>query len=197
LAYQDSLPEDEYQSGQLALLDILHQVCRDQASLFYNHKNRYRDKQIVSPLFWLQHSPFKIRQEIIWSRPGSVTQNARMFLPCDERIFWLYKGDGFQFNDTTEIKSLSSIWKIGNEANKSHAVAFPIELPSRCIRSVTCPGELVIDPFLGSGTTMLAAEQLNRRCFGMEISPAYCAVILQRMTDAGCECELVEESVTA
>lgn len=46
----------------------------------------------------------------------------------------------------------------------------------------------VFDPFMGSGTTMLAAEQLGRKCYGVEISPKYCAVILQRMTDAGCTC---------
>lgn len=42
----------------------------------------------------------------------------------------------------------------------------------------------VYDPFLGSGTTMVAAQNLGRRCFGMEISGNYCAVILQRMSDA-------------
>jgi DNA modification methylase len=49
-----------------------------------------------------------------------------------------------------------------------------------------CPGEpqTIYDPFLGSGTTMIAAQNLGRRCFGIEISPAYCAVILQRFKDA-------------
>lgn len=42
----------------------------------------------------------------------------------------------------------------------------------------------IIDPFLGSGTTMVSAENLKRRCFGIEISENYCAVILQRMADA-------------
>jgi len=42
----------------------------------------------------------------------------------------------------------------------------------------------ILDPFLGSGTTLIAAENLGRRCFGIEISPAYCAVILQRFQDA-------------
>ena len=43
---------------------------------------------------------------------------------------------------------------------------------------------VVFDPFLGSGTTMVAAQNLSRKCYGLEISPAYCAVILQRMADA-------------
>ena len=44
--------------------------------------------------------------------------------------------------------------------------------------------QIIIDPFLGSGTTMVACQNLNRKCRGIEISPDYCAVILQRMTDA-------------
>ncbi len=61
---------------------------------------------------------------------------------------------------------------------------------ARPIRNHGAEGDIVYDPFLGSGTTMLAAERLGRRCFGLEISPKYCAVILQRMKDAGCKCSL-------
>ena len=75
--------------------------------------------------------------------------------------------------------------------NADHPAQYPIELAEAYIKSFRGG---VYDPFLGSGTTMLAAEQLNRRCYGMEISPAYCAVILQRMKDAGCRCELAEEA---
>lgn len=45
------------------------------------------------------------------------------------------------------------------------------------------PGETVFDPFLGSGTTIIAAEQTGRKCYGMEISPAYCDVIIRRWED--------------
>ena len=70
-----------------------------------------------------------------------------------------------------------------------HAAVYPVGLPEFAMKGW---GGDTYDPFLGSGTTMLAAEQLNRRCFGMEISPKYVAVILQRMKDAGCECSLAE-----
>lgn len=68
-----------------------------------------------------------------------------------------------------------------------HSAAFPVGLPSFFIKAFSDAGDIIYDPFLGSGTTMLAAEQLSRLCYGIEISPAYCAVILQRMTDAGME----------
>ncbi|KPL07988.1 hypothetical protein AMJ71_08570 [candidate division TA06 bacterium SM1_40] len=61
----------------------------------------------------------------------------------------------------------------------------PVELFARAIRNSSARGEIVCDPFLGSGTTMIASEQLDRRCYGMEIEPKYVAVTLQRMVDLG------------
>lgn len=61
-----------------------------------------------------------------------------------------------------------------------HAAAFPVGLPSFFIRAYSDEADAIFDPFLGSGTTLIAAEQLNRRCFGIEISPAYCDVIVTR-----------------
>lgn len=193
LAYDDSKPEEEYQTEQRAFLSAWHNLLNDNGSVFYNHKNRYREKQVVSPLAWLP-GPFKLRQEIIWRRPGSVTQNARMFPPCDERIYWLYKGDDFYFDDSTEIKTWSSVWDISPETNKKHAVAFPLELPMRPIRACSHAGDIIFDPFLGSGTTLIAAERTGRVCYGMEISAHYCDVILARWeAETGREAVRVEE----
>jgi DNA modification methylase len=61
-----------------------------------------------------------------------------------------------------------------------HAAAFPVGLPAFFIRAYTDPSDHVFDPFIGSGTTLIAAEQLDRVCFGTEISPAYCDVIVER-----------------
>ena len=56
----------------------------------------------------------------------------------------------------------------------------PVAVPSTAISLSSSTGDLVLDPFLGSGTTLIAAEQLGRKCYGMEISPAYCDVIVAR-----------------
>ena len=56
----------------------------------------------------------------------------------------------------------------------------PVELFARAINNSTTPDQIVLDPFLGSGTTLIACEQLDRICYGMEISPQYCEVICQR-----------------
>ena len=69
----------------------------------------------------------------------------------------------------------------------------PVRLVERAIRNSSRSGDIALDPFLGSGTTMVAADGLGRRCYGLEIEPKYVAVILQRMTDVGCECRLVDD----
>jgi len=71
-----------------------------------------------------------------------------------------------------------------------HSAAFPVGLPSFFIRAFSDEGDVIADPFLGSGTTMVAAQNLHRRCFGIEISPAYCGVILERMATAFPELEV-------
>lgn len=67
--------------------------------------------------------------------------------------------------------------------NRGHSAAFPIELPEWFIKLFTQTGDVVLDPFIGSGTTAVAAMQLGRRCIGIEMSPAYFQVAKQR-TDA-------------
>lgn len=61
-----------------------------------------------------------------------------------------------------------------------HPASFPVGLPSFFIQAFSDAKDIVYDPFLGSGTTLIAAEQLGRKCYGMEISPAYCDVIVNR-----------------
>lgn len=189
-SYPDSRPEEAYQEEQVLAIKLWATILTAIGSMFYNHKNRYRDKVVVSPWKWLADSGAKVRQEIIWKREGSVTQNARMFMPCDERVFWLYFGKDFYFDDSTEHKTWSSVWEINSHKDREqsmHGCAFPTELASRPIRACLKPGEVVFEPYTGSGTTIVAAEQLGRLCYGIELEPKYVAVILERLAGLGLE----------
>jgi DNA modification methylase len=75
----------------------------------------------------------------------------------------------------------STVWNLRPAARDGHPAPFPIELARRCIRLSTWPGELVVDPFAGSGTTLLAARQLGRRAIGIEASEAYCELAARRL----------------
>ena len=75
----------------------------------------------------------------------------------------------------------SNVLSLGkNREALGHSAAYPTSLPDFFIRAYSDESDSIFDPFLGSGTTLIAAEQLNRKCYGMEISPQYCDVIIQR-----------------
>ncbi len=57
----------------------------------------------------------------------------------------------------------------------------PVELAAKAVEHAIRKDDMVLDLFLGSGTTMVAAHQLNRKCYGMELDPKYCQVIIDRM----------------
>jgi DNA modification methylase len=78
-----------------------------------------------------------------------------------------------------------AVWEIPSVSrNDVHTAMFPIELPMRCIRLLTDPGDLVIEPFAGSGTTIIACEATGRHCVATEILPQYVAVALERYRNA-------------
>ncbi len=77
------------------------------------------------------------------------------------------------------------------QASEFHPTTKPIELIARTIANSSRPGEIVFDPFCGSGSTLLAAHQLERIGYGVELSPAYIAVVLERFAALGVKAELV------
>jgi hypothetical protein len=99
-----------------------------------------------------------------------------------------------------QIYAVRSYGKLGSvfvsdvaRGEKDHPAMFPIELPTAYAEACTNPGDVVYDPFLGSGTTLIACERLGRKCRAVEISAAYVAVAIQRWVDlTGCEPVLLE-----
>ncbi|MGD2065730.1 MAG: DNA methyltransferase, partial [Candidatus Bathyarchaeota archaeon] len=83
----------------------------------------------------------------------------------------------------------STLWEIANlnafgtnkeDERTAHSTQKPLECMARPIRNNSAKGEGVYDPFVGSGTTLIAAEQLERRCYAMELDPAYCDMVIER-----------------
>jgi len=66
-------------------------------------------------------------------------------------------------------------------SNRGHSATFPVELPAWFIKLFTQPGDVVLDPFMGSGTTTVAAKQLDRRCIGIDINPEYVQLAQERI----------------
>ena len=134
---------------------------------------------------------FHVRRNLIWNKQlaqyGALSQQYKQ---KHEPFFYCHlKGQSpFWAGDAAEV----TVWDVDRASiNEFHPTQKPPELFQRAIKNSTRFGGIVLDGFLGSGTTMVAAEQLGRICYGMEIEPKYVAVALERMAGMGFEPKLV------
>jgi len=120
---------------------------------------------------------FVIRNLLIWGKNSMVIGRGDYHHQHEPCWYVVRKGCPAQ---RTEDRTQTTLWQIDKpqKSETGHSTQKPIECMARAIRNHHAP--LVYDPFLGSGTTLIAAEQLGRTCYGMEISPAYCDVIVKR-----------------
>jgi len=79
------------------------------------------------------------------------------------------------------MEACSGIWKIPPERKRKHPAPFPVALAERAIKLLSYEGDIVFDPFCGSGTTLVAAKKLNRSYIGMDISEKYCDMARKRL----------------
>ena len=79
-------------------------------------------------------------------------------------------------------KFAGNVWDMMTETTlgKDHPAPFPVQLPYNCIRFFSFEGESVVDPFMGSGTTMIAADQIKRKFYGIELDPEYVSLAIER-----------------
>jgi modification methylase len=174
--YNDNMPEQEYQIEQIHILNECFRICS--GFMFYNHQNRIKDGQMISPYRWLLKTEWSVRQEIVWNR-GSPNMDSCRFYPFTERIYWLAKSDSvLNFNNIIHKTDDWHIKPIGTAGG--HTRVFPLEIPTRILNCVKDAG-IILDPFCGSGTTCVAAKMLNRRYIGIEISPEYCKIAEERL----------------
>jgi DNA modification methylase len=115
---------------------------------------------------------------IIWDKGGGGIGDLKKTFLTDFEIALVY-------HRGAEIKGkrLGSVWSVGKDSgsNYLHPTQKPVELPAMAIENITNKNELILDLFLGSGSTMVASNQLKRKCYGMELDPKYCDVIVNRM----------------
>ena len=180
--YEDSLPEDQYQLQQQDVLGLLHLVAAPHASLFYNHKDRWRDKTLIDPLQWLSQTAWNLRMRIIWDRSVGTTRNARMFYLQHEYMFWCFK---YEWRWNQSAVGHGTVWRIAPQPYKEHSCVFPEALVARCLDAVIAPGTTVLDPYAGSGTVARVARKFGCKSIMIERDPTYCQVIVEGMRQGG------------
>ena len=181
--YPDDMAEHEYQAQQITIVDMLYDATASGGCLFYNHKCRWRDGALLHPVLWMRPRSWKLRAELIWNRSTSMTMNARMWAPSEERVLWFEKSGASRTWNQPSGGNLLSVWSISHESgpNKPHPVSFPVELPSRAVAACSNVDDTILDPFAGSGTTGVACLRLGRRFIGIEKDPTYFALACERL----------------
>ena len=170
--------------------DDLLQMLRDAFSLAASYCTAGASWYVAAPAGPLHLLFGQALKELgIWRQTISWVKQNSTFSPLGvtyhwqaEPIFygWLPNGPHQDYTDRKQ----TTVWEIDRPTKSpDHPTMKPVELVTRALEHSTLHGQSVYDPFLGSGTTLIAAEQLNRTCFGCEIDPHYVDVCVKRWED--------------
>ena len=143
--------------------------------------------------FALQSAGWWLRSEVIWSKPNAHPESVRdRPTKAHETVFLLSKCQDY-FYDLEAVRGsnrrrLRTTWEIPTEPQKAdgsgegHPAVMPMALARRCLAITSREDGVVLDPYAGSGTTLLAAARLGRRWVGIELNPAYCDLAARRLS---------------
>ena len=144
--------------------------------------------------FALQDAGWWLRSEIIWSKPNAHPESVRdRPTKAHETVFLLSKNKDYYYNVDAvrgpNGRRLRTTWEIPTEPRKryngeldDHPAIMPATLAQRCVEITSRGGDIVLDPYTGSGTTLLAAQYLGRRWVGIELKPAFIDLIKRRVS---------------
>ena len=182
--YREIDIKDAYAFFRAVFTNVLS-VLAPHAAIYcwHAHKRCGEIQRVWAELGILDH------QQIVWVKPT----------PVFGRCFWHFRHEpcmmgwrksSIPVHDGNQ--ELNSVWEIDWEGKarvvgNDHPTQKPVEIFARPIRKHTQPGDVVFEPFCGSGSQVVGAEQTGRLCYGMDLSPAYVAVALERLSGCGLE----------
>lgn len=174
--HNDVMPHDEYVAWQRNCLSEMVRIIPDNGAIFYNHKWRVQNGLLQDRSDIVDGFP--VRQIVIWRRKGGINFNPGYFLPTYEVIYLIAK-QKFKLIDKANV--YGDVWDFTQDMKNRHPAPFPVKLVERIISSTNA--EVILDPFMGSGTTALVAQGLGRDFVGIDISPEYCEMAMERLLD--------------
>ena len=174
--HDDCMPHAEYVKWQRGCLNEMLRLIPEDGAIFYNHKWRVQGGLLQDRNDIL--SGFPVRQIIIWQRAGGLNFNAGYFLPTYEVIYLIAKT---KFKLAPKANAYGDIWEIPQEMKNGHPAPFPVKLIDRIVSSTN--SKIILDPFMGSGTTAISAINFERDYIGIDISPEYCEMAEKRIKE--------------
>ncbi len=172
--YNDNMPHDEYVKWQREALAEMFRVIKNDGAIFYNHKWRVQGGLLQDRADIVKDFP--VRQIIIWRRKGGINFNPGYFLPTYEVIYLIAKP---KFKLAKGANKYGDVWEFKQEMKNKHPAPFPVPLIDRIITSTNA--KIILDPFMGSGTTAITAMGNDRNYIGIDLSPDYCEMAEKRI----------------
>lgn len=189
--FNDNLSDENILILYRAVLSNLYKFSKDNASIYwwYGSKNQHINRQAFIDNKW------HVAQILIWLKNGTVFSLGQDYHRCYEPcMFGWKKGKPHYSNkkfrtlrdvfnlDKLEFEEMFDVWYERRDAtiNYEHPTQKPVRLAERALKKNTTAGDIVVDLFGGSGSTLIACEQAERRCMIMELDPKYCDVISNR-----------------
>jgi DNA modification methylase len=174
--YSDNMPSTEYIDFASSVLEVC--FANTDGFIFWNvsynakSKNEYI-KQIVNRLDYLI-------EQVCWKKTSTIPFKGCLMRDWEPIYIFSTNKQGLNTKTVT-----SNFWQVSNTGSQqeNHKACFPVGLPEKGISLVNVNTGIIFEPFCGSGTTVIAAEKNNRKCYGMELDPKYCDVIVNRWED--------------
>lgn len=177
-AHDDAMEQGAYDRWQREIIAACWRLLPDHGAIFYNHRPRVEHGVLRLPLGLDFGVP--LRSLITWDRGTGIDVSLRNYCSAYEWICLLTKPD-FGLVDHA-ASGTGNVWRLGMEhVDLGHPAPFPVSLPARAI--ATTGAQSVVDPFLGSGTTLRAAANAGISAIGIEIEERYCEIAAKRLED--------------
>lgn len=142
--------------------------------------------------FALQEDGWYLRTDIVWNKPNAMPESVKdRPNRSHEFIFMFSKSERYRYDREAVVeengRNLRSVWNVNTKPfPEAHFATFPPSLIVPCILSCSAPGDIILDPFFGSGTVGLVAKGFGRKYVGIELNPDYVEIAAKRLA-APCE----------
>jgi len=177
-AYWDDMTPEAYRDLLVRSLSLAHSHSDEKSPLYL----WFASAHLKNVLECLAESGWQERNLLVWVKNNGAGALFAQYKHWYEPCFYAFKqGQAPRWHGPTNE---STVWHHDKpQKNDLHPTMKPLALIERAINNATEPGQLVIDPFLGSGTALIAAHRSGRVCYGMDLDARYCDVILKRWED--------------
>lgn len=170
----DNLSAEEYQKFLTAAFKNAYEYMREGASFYVWHSTReHRNFETA-----LNNAGLKVRQQLIWNKSHIVLGWSDYQWKHEPCLYGWKEGAAHKWYSDRKQTTILEFKK--PTTNKLHPTMKPVEMMQYLIGNSTKEGDKVLDLFGGSGSTLIAAEELNRQCYMLELDPHYCEVIINR-----------------